>query len=174
MTEQEKSEQDVKEKKQSIEDIKTQIVKLTAEFRKNQYELNQQIYNQGKDEYADIDLEKLLTTGRAYHKGSINGVPFIMKTMTKSESLFVDKESKKYLNESNDYYIGGVQVDSLAFILVEYNGKKSLLDPLVEDSFKEARKSVCELSDVVIDAIWNSYTKMTRFIKAALELNLKN
>lgn len=174
MNEVEKAEADIQDKKKSIEELKAEIIKLTTEFRKNQHDLNQQIFDQGKDIFADVNLEQLLIAGRTTHVVEIGKIKFTLQTLTKKETLFIDKNSKNYLNETRDFYINGVQSDTLAMSLVEYNGNKSPLTDDVEKSYPEAKASVLDLSDDMISMMWSQYTKMTRFIKAALELNLKN
>lgn len=171
MTEQEekeKGEEKIVETEDSIENIKDKLIELTAEFRKKQDELNQQIYNQSKDEFADIDLEKLLTSGEAFHKGEIGKCSFIIKTLTKQESLEVDKLTKNYLDESNEFYKSSVQADILAYVLVEYNGNKS------PGKYEAAKTAVGSISDDVVNIVFSVYSRMSRWIRAALDINLKN
>jgi hypothetical protein len=169
--EKEKAQKKIVETEQSIENIKDKLIGLTAEFRKNQDELNQQIYNQGKDEFADINLEELLTTGEAFHKHNINSCSFVLKTLVKKESLEIDKRTKEYINESTDFYNSSVQTDVLAYVLKEYNGKEA---PKGEKAFERSREAVISIGDEVINVIYTVYSRMSRWVRAALDINLKN
>jgi hypothetical protein len=174
MTEKEKAEQEIKKQEVSLEELRTKLVELTAEFRKNQDELSRQIYNQNKDEFADIDLVKLITVGVAYHKHQIGPVSFVLKTLTKEDSLAIDKMAKAYINETREFYLNSVQTDTLAYVLVEYNEHKSPMVTPTEDAFKIAKHDVGQLASEIIDKVWSVYNRMTRYIRAALETNLKN
>lgn len=164
----ENAEKKIQETQDSIEDLKLKLAELTAEFRQKQKELNEQIYAQGEDEFSDIDLPKLLTTGVVYHKANVADCEFVLKTLTKGESLDIDKRTKDYISETNDFYTSSIQSDILSYSLKEYNGHKAPTD------FEECKKNVGLLSDQMVNLIFSVYNRMSRWIRAALELNLKN
>ena len=158
----------IKDKEKSLDELKEDLLNLTAEFRKKSEDLNQEIYNQGADEFSDVNLEDLLVKGEAFHESEILKINFKLKSLTKAESIEVDKLAKQYMGETREHYTSGVQSDVLAFALKEYAGNKA------PEKFEGARNAVTSISNEVIDLIWSKHSRMTRWIKAALELNLKN
>lgn len=175
MTQQEKTGQEIADKEKAIEQLKVQLAAMTTEFKAKQYDLNMQIIEHGKDLFADVNFEELLTKGEAFHTAKIGPLEFKIKTLTKKETLYVDRRTKEYIKETRDAYISAVQVDSMAFIIVKYNGHSSVIDwSDIDKSFEASRNNIQEISSDVIDTIWNRHTKMTRYIRAYLEINLKN
>ena len=164
----EKGLEEIKDAEQNLDAIREQLVKLTAEFKKSQLELNEEIYNHGKDDFSDVNMDDLLTKGEAFHEGSIFKCKFKIKTLTKGESLQIDKMAKEYDGEANEYFLSSGEIDILAFILVEYNEIKATA------GFEAQRKAVKTLSDDVLRVIWRTYSRMSSWIRANLEINLKN
>ena len=167
------SEKTIKDKEKTVDDTRQKLIQLTAEFKTLQTELNQKIVEVGAEEFADADVGKLLVSGITTHESKIAGIPFKIRTVTKSESLNVDKRSKDYFQESSTFYSNSVMVDTLVYALVSYNGKSSLYDETPE-SFDKAKSAVGSLSEEVLFLIWNVYSRLTKYLRAYLEINLKN
>jgi hypothetical protein len=163
----------IEKTEKSLDTLRSQLIELTAEFRNKQDELNSQIYTNGKDEFGDVSLEDLLTTGEATHSTTISKCKIVLKTLTKRESLAIDKLSKNYIKETQDFYNNAVQTDVLSYVIKSY-GVKAAPEIKTDEDFLSARASVQNLSDDVVNMIWHVYNRMTRWIKSALEIDLKN
>lgn len=172
MKEADKLGDDIKAKQASLDEMRNKLIQLAADTQVTQREINEKIVELGKDEFGKVDVTNLLLTGSTTHESSICGTQLVIKTLTKKETLAIDKLSKNYFEDAAAFYSNSIMVDTLTYAIISYGGHKTLLAG--DDTFAIAKDAVLSLSDEVLMLIWNKYNRLNRFLRAYLELNLKN
>ncbi|MEN6550195.1 MAG: hypothetical protein ABFE07_29475 [Armatimonadia bacterium] len=121
--------------------------------------------------YQDVSMPDLISRGYILHQAEITpGFTVKLRTLRKREELDVKRRVANY-NGAQIYVVDELNVDALAFALVEINGVPQP-DPVKE--FDKAKANIVELPDALVVAILEEYRNLNKALVILVKGSSKN